>query len=93
MPVRGLDHLAITVADVERTLRFYEDVLGAEALYEDEGATVDDIREAVNMLEDAGRIARRLLGPAHPLTSGLGRDLLEARAALGARETPSPGSA
>jgi len=35
MPVRGLDHLAITVADVERTLRFYEDVLGAEAMYEE----------------------------------------------------------
>ena len=35
MPVRGLDHLAITVADVERTLRFYEDVLGAEALFEE----------------------------------------------------------
>ena len=35
MPVRGLDHLAITVRDVERTLRFYEDVLGAEALFEE----------------------------------------------------------
>jgi catechol 2,3-dioxygenase-like lactoylglutathione lyase family enzyme len=35
MPVRGLDHLAITVADVDRTLRFYERVLGAESLYED----------------------------------------------------------
>jgi len=35
MPVRGLDHLAITVADVSATLRFYEEVLGAEALYED----------------------------------------------------------
>ena len=42
------------------------------------------------MLEDAGRIARRLLGPAHPLTSGLGRDLLEARAALRARENRPP---
>ena len=34
MPVRGLDHLAITVRDIERTLRFYKDVLGAESLYE-----------------------------------------------------------
>ena len=34
MPVRGLDHVAITVNDVERTLRFYEDVLGERALYE-----------------------------------------------------------
>ncbi len=35
MPVRGLDHLAITVADVERTLDFYRRTLGAEVLYED----------------------------------------------------------
>jgi catechol 2,3-dioxygenase-like lactoylglutathione lyase family enzyme len=35
MPVRGLDHLAITVADVERTLDFYRRALGAELLYED----------------------------------------------------------
>jgi catechol 2,3-dioxygenase-like lactoylglutathione lyase family enzyme len=33
--VRGLDHVAITVADVERTLAFYRRVLGAELLYED----------------------------------------------------------
>jgi len=35
MTVRGLDHIAITVADVERTLRFYEAVLGATPLYEE----------------------------------------------------------
>jgi len=35
MPVRALDHVALTVADVERTLRFYERVLGAEPLFED----------------------------------------------------------
>ena len=35
-PVRGYDHLAITVADVERTVRFYRDVLGAALLYEAE---------------------------------------------------------
>ena len=35
MPVRGLDHVAITVADVERTLDFYERVLGAELQYAD----------------------------------------------------------
>ena len=41
-------------------------------------------------LEDAGRIARRLLGPAHPLTAGIEDELRKARAALGARETPPP---
>ena len=35
MPVRALDHLALTVADVERTLAFYRRALGAEVLYED----------------------------------------------------------
>ena len=33
--LRGLDHVAITVADIERTLAFYRRVLGADALYED----------------------------------------------------------
>jgi catechol 2,3-dioxygenase-like lactoylglutathione lyase family enzyme len=33
--VRGLDHVALTVADVERTLDFYRRTLGAEVLYED----------------------------------------------------------
>jgi catechol 2,3-dioxygenase-like lactoylglutathione lyase family enzyme len=35
VPVRGFDHVAITVDDVERTLTFYTRVLGAEILYED----------------------------------------------------------
>jgi catechol 2,3-dioxygenase-like lactoylglutathione lyase family enzyme len=35
MTVRGLDHVALTVADVERTIAFYARVLGAELLYEE----------------------------------------------------------
>lgn len=35
MPVRGLDHVAITCADVEVTLAFYKRVLGATSHYED----------------------------------------------------------
>lgn len=35
MPIRAIDHVAITVADVGRTLAFYRNVLGAEILYED----------------------------------------------------------
>ena len=34
MTIRGLDHVAITVADVETTFRWYRDVLGAYVLYE-----------------------------------------------------------
>ncbi|MCD9624341.1 VOC family protein [Rhabdothermincola salaria] len=33
--VEGLDHVAITVADVDVTLDWYERVLGAERLYDD----------------------------------------------------------
>ena len=65
----------------------------ADALYRDDDATLDDLREAVTTLEDAGRIARRVLGSSHPLTGGLGSELLRARAVLRARETPSPGCA
>ena len=36
-----------------------------------DGATLDDYREAVTTLEDAERIARRVLGNAHPLTTGI----------------------
>ena len=39
-----------------------------EALYENPGATLDDLREAVTTLEDLERTARRVLGAAHPLT-------------------------
>ena len=66
------------------------------ALCEDAGATLADLREAVTTLEDTERIARRVLGGAHPTTESIEDDLQGARAALGARETaetPSPGSA
>lgn len=35
MPVRGLDHIAITVADVDATLDFYRRVLDATTHFED----------------------------------------------------------
>ena len=65
----------------------------AQALYQDPGATLADLREAVETLEDAERTARRVLGGAHPTVVGVERQLRNARAALRARETPSlPGS-
>ena len=54
----------------------------------DAGATLDDIREAVNILEETERTARRVLGGAHPLTVDIGVYLHNSRAALRARETP-----
>ena len=62
----------------------------AAALWNDPLATLDDLREAVSTLEDAERTARRVLGGQHPLTMGLEDNLQDARAALSARETPSP---
>ena len=61
----------------------------ASALYLDTGATLDDLREAGDTLEDVERIARRVLGGQHPTTKDIERDLRQARAALRARETPS----
>ena len=61
----------------------------ARALYRDPDATLNDLREAVTALEDAERIARRVLGGAHPLTRGFEGDLHVMRAALrAAREKP-----
>ena len=54
----------------------------AEALYEDPSATLDDLCEAANTLEDTERIARQVFGGAHPLTVDIEDDLRTARAAL-----------
>ena len=58
----------------------------AAALYQDDAATLDDLREAVTTLEDLEPVARRVMGGAHPTTAVIGRALQNARAALGARE-------
>ena len=58
----------------------------ALALYKDPAATLDDLREAVTTLEDTERIARRVLGSAHPLTMTIVGSLECSRAPLRARE-------
>ena len=60
----------------------------ARALHDNPSATLDDLREAVSTLEDTTRIARRVLGGAHPLTKKIEKDLKSSRAVLRARETP-----
>ena len=65
----------------------------AMTLYRDPSATLDDLREAVKTLEEAGSTAQRVLGGEHPTTVMVGRSLRNARysrarAALRARETP-----
>ena len=52
----------------------------ARALCEDGSAPLDDLREAVTTFEDAGRIARRVFGGAHPLTVGIEYHLRNTRA-------------
>ena len=59
-----------------------------EALYHADGATLDELREAVTTLEETARSARRILGNTHPLTGGIEGSLRAARARLRARETP-----
>ena len=65
----------------------------ARALYKDDGATLDDLREAATTLEETERIARRVMGGLHPTTTGIENALRVARAVLRARETPLPGNA
>ena len=67
--------------------------LYARTLFEDDGATLDDLREAVTTLEETERTARRVLGAAHPLTGGIEETLRDARAVLGARDVEALGDA
>jgi len=60
----------------------------AKALYNDPGATLGELREAVTTLEALERTARRVFGGTHPFTGRIELPLREARAALAARETP-----
>ena len=87
--------IARRVLGDESTLVFRMKKIYGNSLYSDPGATLDDLCEAVTMLEDTTQTARRVLGSAHPTTDCIEDDLQGARAALRAREEtqPSPGSA
>ena len=64
----------------------------ARALYDDPGATLDDLREAVTTNEETARTARRVFGGAHPIAKGIEVELQEAQFALVARlEDTAPG--
>ena len=64
----------------------------AMALWRDDSATLDDLREAVTTLGKTGETARRVLGGPHPLVAQIEGKLRAARAALHAREEPSSGA-
>ena len=58
--------------------------------YRDPSATPDDLREAVNTLEETEPTARRVLGGTHPLAVSIGTSLRNARAVLHAVESGAP---
>ena len=83
---RGLARRALAAEAHHPRMRNYY----AAALCNDECATLGELREAVTTLEDTTRIARRVLGSAHPHTTVIEGALQHARAALRARETQPP---
>ena len=55
------------------------------ALYRDDAATLDELREAVTTLESVAPTWKRIFGPVHPETPLIHGALNEAREALAAR--------
>ena len=68
----------------ELTLRMRS--IYATALYVDNSATLENLREAVKTLEDGGNIAQRVFGGGHPTTVRIEQSLRRARAVLSTRE-------
>jgi len=60
----------------------------ARTLYENDGATLEDLHEAVITLEKTERAARRVLGSAHPFVGATEQSLRSVREVLRAREAP-----
>ena len=58
----------------------------AEAQWRDDGATLDDLREAVTKLVEIERTARRVLGGAHPFVKRTIANSLQNARALAARD-------
>ena len=67
--------------------------LYAMTLYQDDAATLDDLREAVETLESVAPLWKRVFGPAHPETPKLQLALKNARKALAARSAASSSGA
>ena len=71
--------------DEPQSARNCPDAARVDSTYEDPAATLDNLRQAVTTLEDIEPIARRVLGPAHPVARGIEHDLQKSRAALALR--------
>ncbi|CAH0367400.1 unnamed protein product, partial [Pelagomonas calceolata] len=66
--MRKMIPVARRVLGHNSTLTFAMRTNYARALFGDDAATLDDLREAATTLEDLEQAARRLFGGAHPLT-------------------------
>ena len=99
--LHDLERLTEAKALLRKTIPVAQRVLGAndyitlmmkmnysQDLYQDDGATLDDLSEAVTTLEESARTARRVFGGSHPVTAEIELSLRESRVVLRARETP-----
>ena len=84
MRVTSLDHLVLTVADIERTVAFYERVLGMEAVsYEGGRRALRFGAQKLNLHE----LGREPAPRAAQATPGLRRPVLPARRARSSRRS------
>ena len=81
--------VAIRVLGENHDLTLKLKLLYAQLLYKDDGATLDDLHEAVAALEEIAPTARRVFGGAHPTTMWLEGSLVRARMALRIRRACS----
>ena len=98
-------HYYEAISILRRTLPVARRVLGEDDAYtlrlrhayaavlcSDGGGSLDDLREGINMFMDTERIARRVLGGAHPFVADIEDALRKVRAILHAREASSSGT-
>ena len=83
---RSCLHFAAASGSVDCAKRILELAPQLSSQADDDGATPDDLREAVEIFEEVERTSRRLLGAAHPRVFDIELNLKSARAALRARE-------
>jgi tetratricopeptide (TPR) repeat protein len=76
--LRKMKPVAPRVLGESNELTFRINWMYAVSLFENDGATLDDLREAVTTLEDTARTARRVLGGAHPVVVDIERHLRKA---------------
>ena len=80
--LRKMKPVAPRVLGESNELTFRINWMYAVSLFENDGATLDDLREAVTTLEETLRTARRVLGGSHPTTGTIEHALRNARGAL-----------